>query len=526
MPSRLVDIGTDPLNPEPRLIETTTTTAADDGEGNHPQSFRYCALSHMWGDPSVLPPLRTLQSNYDAFRARLRMQDLPQNFRDAVYVCGALGIRYVWIDSLCIVQDSPADWAREAARMHLVYRHAVVTIVAASAVSSHDGFLRRDVSLAPCAKIRYSLAREKSPEDADARSGTRTMVLSPRDPDEKGHRFQDVDQSRWNSRGWTMQERSLSSRLLYFCRDKIYFECRGAQWSEENEPQEKSSGPFGLWPRGGTTAAAPQKLYAQWRAAVAEYSRRALTYAADKLVAIGSVAAEMERRVADEYIPSAGMWYNDLPEEVVWYVSAGSIASRPPQRRAPSWSWAALDGRVGFENGARTTPLRADYAELFARHPFAVVGLLAPELDASNSMPRPRLQLRGLTRPIRHMTKLVTDDYWVSINRGLYMYDLATTSPTEETDAGGEGDRPIFAHGTLDLDDRDGVLSKGYRLLYVHVTCATHPNGLILAMPPSQGTEEEVWERVGVATIFSLSGPPILDDSPGDWYRPSTVTVA
>ncbi len=106
------------------------------------------------------------------------------------------------------------------------------------------------------------------------------------------------------------------------------------------------------------------------------------------------------------------------------------------------------------------------------------------------------------------------------------MYDLAATNAAEGTGAGGaEEETPVFAHGTLDLDNRDGVLSKGYRLLYLHVTYTSHPNGLILAMPPSQGTEE-VWERVGVATLFRLSGPPILDDSPQDCYRPTTVTVA
>ncbi len=118
------------------------------------------------------------------------------------------------------------------------------------------------------------------------------MVLSPRDPDQKGNRFRDVNQSRWSSRGWTMQERSLSSRLIYFCRDKLYFECRGSSRSEENEPEATAPHLFGLWPRQGPSveskelAGPSQYLYRQWQLAIAEYSRRSLTYGSDKLVAI------------------------------------------------------------------------------------------------------------------------------------------------------------------------------------------------------------------------------------------------
>jgi hypothetical protein len=81
----------------------------------------------MWGNTKVLAPLRTLKSNYKAMLGEIGSQDLPRNFIDALVVCAGLGIRYLWIDSLCIVQDDGEDWKREAGTMHLVYRYAEVT---------------------------------------------------------------------------------------------------------------------------------------------------------------------------------------------------------------------------------------------------------------------------------------------------------------------------------------------------------------------------------------------------------------
>jgi len=84
----------------------------------------------MWGDVKVAPPLRTLKSNYDMMKEGIDLRSLPKNFVDAAIVCARLGIQYLWIDSLCIIQDDTEDWEHEATLMHLVYRHAEVTIVA------------------------------------------------------------------------------------------------------------------------------------------------------------------------------------------------------------------------------------------------------------------------------------------------------------------------------------------------------------------------------------------------------------
>src|ERR1700712_3169166 len=130
---------------------------------------------------------------------------MPPNFRDAVKVTRALGLRYIWIDSLCIIQDSFADWQYESQRMAQVYANAYITIVATCAASAHEGFLTRPRTSFPPTKIPYSTTEH----------GPGFFYLCPRythwlanDHDEF------VEGSNWNSRGWTFQERLLSTRLL------------------------------------------------------------------------------------------------------------------------------------------------------------------------------------------------------------------------------------------------------------------------------------------------------------------------
>lgn len=120
VPSRLLDVRCDQGTEHLKLIE-----AAQQGT-----CAPYAALSHMWGDSSMRAPLRTLVSNYDDMSAGIPMSMLPRNFADAVITTRALGLSYLWIDSLCIIQDSATDWHKEAATMHKVYKYAEITIAA------------------------------------------------------------------------------------------------------------------------------------------------------------------------------------------------------------------------------------------------------------------------------------------------------------------------------------------------------------------------------------------------------------
>jgi hypothetical protein len=102
LPTRLIDVGGGRNSKTLRLHHTTQ---GDVG--------RYIALSHRWGNPKEYRKFYTYHSNIEEFKQKIDYHALPKTFQDAVTVTRELAVRYTWMDSLCIVQDDPADWEAE-----------------------------------------------------------------------------------------------------------------------------------------------------------------------------------------------------------------------------------------------------------------------------------------------------------------------------------------------------------------------------------------------------------------------------
>lgn len=196
LPTRVIDVGGDDGDPI-RLVETSQDPAV---------TGRYVALSHRWGDLSQDQRFCTYADNIAQRKERIEYDELPASFRDAVRVARALGVRFLWIDSLCIIQEDPEDWAAEAGRMEQVFSHAYCTIAASSAESSLAGFLGgrrpRDAIMLP------------TPEGSP-------LYLGEDIDDFRA----DVENSVLSSRGWVLQERALSRRTIYFTSTQVYWEC-------------------------------------------------------------------------------------------------------------------------------------------------------------------------------------------------------------------------------------------------------------------------------------------------------------
>ena len=181
LPTRVIDVGSLDGYQKPRLVVT-------DGRPS-----RYCALSHCWGDqavPGAGQSLRLLQSNLRELQLKIPTGSLPKTFGDAIETSRKLEIRYLWIDALCIIQDSKADWEYESARMNDVYECSYLTIVATSARSSTDGFLQRPDRQVVSLPYR---------DDADPTITGRFYLTRPligRSP------WDLVDRTAWNRRGW------------------------------------------------------------------------------------------------------------------------------------------------------------------------------------------------------------------------------------------------------------------------------------------------------------------------------------
>jgi len=202
LPTRVLDLGSVTNSNSLRLYCSKKDERGD-----------YVALSHCWGTFVGLPgqseDCRTLRHNIDTRLEKIDMSRLPKTFQDAIRVTRELGKRYLWIDSLCIVQDDEEDWAREAKTMETVYSMAYCTIAATSSISSAGGFLGSRPKR-KYLKIKMELKGLKTP----------MYVCEMID-----NFHQDVEESVLNKRGWVLQERALSRRIIHFSATQTYWEC-------------------------------------------------------------------------------------------------------------------------------------------------------------------------------------------------------------------------------------------------------------------------------------------------------------
>lgn len=167
---------------------------------------RYIALSHRWGLPTQHRKFCTYKSNIAQHQHGMDITDFPKTFQDAIRVTQALGIQYLWIDSLCIIQDDEQDWQTESKLMEQVFSSAYVTIAASCASGTSDGFLKSRL-------YRACVTMKKD-------DGSDYYVCDAIDDFS-----QDVDRGDLNRRGWVLQERALSRRTIYFTQQQTYWEC-------------------------------------------------------------------------------------------------------------------------------------------------------------------------------------------------------------------------------------------------------------------------------------------------------------
>ncbi|KAF1362991.1 heterokaryon incompatibility, partial [Lizonia empirigonia] len=168
----------------------------------------YVTLSDCWGG-TVSHQLT--RDNYSEFTRGIPVRDLPRTFQDAVYVAASMEqVGYLWIDSLCIIQYDEQDWLVQSATMDRVYSETYLNLSATASFNSHGGLFRHgDFKLL---------------EEEDVLLNIEGLPLAY---DRKDATFweQEVDRGPVNSRGWVLQERLMSPRVLYFCHDQVGWEC-------------------------------------------------------------------------------------------------------------------------------------------------------------------------------------------------------------------------------------------------------------------------------------------------------------
>lgn len=307
LPTRVLDLrGGFPDHDSVKLVQTSNGSTG-----------AYCALSHCWG-PKDKQPIKTLQSNLNKHISGISLSSLPRTFREAVILTRGLGIDYLWIDSLCIIQDSEADWRSEAASMGTLYQRATLVIVAAGSHDSSGG-------LFTCERPQKTALQLPYTSDGNCNRGTFNMALrSPTMVPWGG------GPSKVLPSGGPLRERAWAFQEWYLARRKVFFMPGGLTWHcAESEHDEPGS-------------ATDLELYEtmSWLDLVEIYSGKKVTFPSDRLIALQGVANEEGRRREDRFL-SEGIWETGIPQQLLWF--RGSILNQD-NNSLPSWSWASTAG--------------------------------------------------------------------------------------------------------------------------------------------------------------------------------------
>ena len=342
LPSRLIDVG-DERSKDARLI---LTRDASDCQQMNEKSARYIALSYCWGLGDNAKDATEFTATPETIQQHLNMlpiQSLPRTILDAIAFTRRLGVRYLWVDSLCIIQgnsiEAREDWMKESPLMAEIYGRAYLTIASTWAKSMHDGiFITRPSDPEKCVGLGL-----RSLENPRCKGVVKLVPKhdSPVDSmDEPLHR-----------RAWALQERILSRRVLICNRDQLVWECQSCCFTESGFKM-RGIGRMRLDREFLDDLESNDKAFqSNWACVVTDYCHKCLTNPSDKLPAIGGLAKKFHLfHPEDEYL--AGLWKESILHDLLWvhknYDTPSNYSERckPQSYRAPSWSWASVDGGV------------------------------------------------------------------------------------------------------------------------------------------------------------------------------------
>lgn len=314
---------------------------------------KYIALSYRW--PEDFPV--EAKSSRDNVREQMRglnISKLPQIFKDLFQAAVRLGINYVWIDALCIIQDDPEDWNREAALMIQIYRYAEFTVAAATPPTNPDLGLFRHGDPSDLLSVILPGVRDPRGDGSDQD----VVVMKPQ--------WEAYRESPLVSRGWCFQEREISRRILHYTETQVLWECRTVRASEglpKGIREDRTSDED--WKKRLFDREVDESYVDEgWHRAVEDYSARDLTVFTDKLPALSGLAA-----VVRDYKPAdcrylAGLWEDNFMSDLIWssQLRGDNLAitnTRYPEYVAPTWSWASVAGPVTYGDPRFDCPAKA-----------------------------------------------------------------------------------------------------------------------------------------------------------------------
>ncbi|GAB1312806.1 hypothetical protein MFIFM68171_03016 [Madurella fahalii] len=496
LPTRVIAVGAD--DKEPFLYEAKGEEAA------------YIALSHCWGKHQ---PLTTEIGTLQERKERIPLADVPQTFQDAILVTRKLGIDYLWIDSLCIIQDDSKDWEREAARMCSVYQNATLTISADAAGDSTQGLLKQ----VSARRFPPAVALPLAGDDVNSNPVyiREIPVGSYERPGELGglHLVEIQRGEPLFGRAWVLQEWLLSRRIAHFCSGEFFWECNTLMQCE-CQVKPCSEAISQLTPEEGLTRASFHRFQAAdregnaaclaWPQVVREFTQRGITKMTDRLPAMSGLAQFAKLRAEEDYL--CGLWKSDLQASLLWALGPppqaplGVEPDRLKSKRltpyyAPTWSWASVTGHIWYDLAEGNS----GFTEKIRRQP--ICQILGAKVTPATSNPYGsasggEIRILGHVGPLPRRARQTRDRYvWGLLSEGS-RGDRRRRGNNPSTDDGEiipdvNDPDPVFT----ELDDLTLVILMRTELTYGR----TDLDGL--ALRKVEGAQEETFERVGKVTL-------------------------
>lgn len=322
LPKRLIDVGS-----------ASSTIKLVLGQDLPMGDSRYATLSHCWGSKL---PIRTLHENVTTFSNRIPLQQMPKSFSEAVAITQGLGIQYLWIDALCIVQDSVEEWEVEALRMKDVYAGGVLNIAASDASSADEGCFRNCADRGEEKAVTFEFGDESGIarlavkiSTGDFRQATKRRMLS--------------------TRGWVLQEQLLSSRVVSCMYPELHWECKRIYQTEGGAQHHKSAPSYFGTPRLFWRSSVDSSQW-MWWSWMQDFSSRNFTFWKDRLPALAGITQHYATLFGDA--PVLGLWQAQLIGDLLW-VRLGKHRTLSDEDlhigSLPSWSWLSCPAEIMFD---------------------------------------------------------------------------------------------------------------------------------------------------------------------------------
>jgi hypothetical protein len=313
---------------------------------------QFMCLSHCWG--SLRPDCITVKDTYARNTEEITWKGAPKTLRDAVRMTRRFKIQYIWIDSLCIVQDDEQDWRDESVRMATIYDNAYLTLAATGSSDGSGGLFHEQKAPYKWKRVTYTDRKGVTTHVYARQAFNHLQHLSAESllQTNKGTEFPLM------RRAWVFQERRLSPRVLHFTQNEAMWECREGLACEcstgRNTIKQKYF--FRLFEHRSALDHSNTRGYKaekylltdkEWYRGIAEFSEMALTKGTDRLPAISGMAKQTKRwHDGDTYL--AGLWKGALIKDLLWSTSSKPSGRnpRPAEWQGPSWSWASIDDAV------------------------------------------------------------------------------------------------------------------------------------------------------------------------------------